>query len=59
MVVSAMAGESDIETGLRHGADAYFVKPFEPSAIAPVLEEIESMALSERLYRRYATASDR
>jgi CheY-like chemotaxis protein len=59
VVVSAKAGASDIETGLRHGADAYLVKPFEPSAIAPVLEEIESMAPSDRLCRRYATASDR
>jgi DNA-binding response OmpR family regulator len=53
VMLSAKAGKSDIQAGLRHGADDYIPKPFEPSAIAPALEEIESMALSERLYRRH------
>jgi DNA-binding response OmpR family regulator len=42
----------DIRTGLRHGADEYIAKPFEPSSIAPALQEIESLPLSERLQRR-------
>jgi len=53
VMLSAKAGQRDIQTGLRHGADDYIPKPFEPSTIAPALEEIESMAPSERLYRRH------
>src|SRR5437868_2969238 len=53
VMLSAKAGQTDIRTGFRHGADEYIPKPFEPSSIAPALEELDSMALSERLYRRH------
>ena len=56
IMLSAKAGQRDIQAGLRHGADDYISKPFEPAAIAPALEEMESMALTERLYRRHAKA---
>jgi DNA-binding response OmpR family regulator len=52
VMLSARSRQMDIRTGLRHGADEYIAKPFEPSSIAPALQEIESLPLSERLQRR-------
>ena len=52
VMLSARSRQSDIRTGLRHGADEYIAKPFEPSSIAPALQEIESLPVSERLQRR-------
>jgi two-component system, OmpR family, phosphate regulon response regulator PhoB len=40
IMLTAMGQQSDIENGLKAGADDYFVKPFSPNELAQKVEEV-------------------
>ncbi len=40
VMLTAQAQESDLEAGLRSGADGYFTKPFSPIALLRKVEEV-------------------
>jgi two-component system phosphate regulon response regulator PhoB len=40
VILSAMGQQSDIETGLKSGADDYFIKPFSPYELVNKIDEV-------------------
>jgi len=59
VIVSTEGSERDREKGLALGADAYLVKPFEPSTLKRVASELLARRLTERGSGRFNKRLDK
>jgi DNA-binding response OmpR family regulator len=60
VILSALQGEDDVQTGILSGVDAYLPKPFAPKALLATLDRVMRITPDERAERieRLASESD-
>ncbi len=57
IILSALHGENETETGILSGVDAYLAKPFAPNALYETLEQVMEITPEERAQRIVRLAS--